>query len=124
MKSVFQHVGAKRFLRVLDDSQSATVPDRSQARGAIVQLSREDNPGHSRAVVPGRRAKQGIDGRAVTVFARTAADGYGIAFQQEMEIGRRNVNDALSDLFVFAGMMSGELACGTQNLRQNAGVIR
>jgi hypothetical protein len=86
------HAGVERFIRVLNDSHTATRLNSQQASSSIVERTREHYSHHSGSVGVGCRTKERIGGWPVTVLPWTAHDADVSAFDQEMRVRRCHVD--------------------------------
>ena len=121
---VARHPWVERIGGVLDDSGATARLDRQESGGPVVQGAREDQPDHPGRVLAGGAAEQRVDGRPVTVLARPAGEVHVPAPQQDMVIGRGDVDAPGLDRLAVLDMGGRQRAMPAQDFGQGAGPSR
>jgi len=103
---------------VLGDGDSAEVLDHLQPLAAVVEGAGEDDADHARAVAPGRRPEERIDGRAKAVLARTPRHADGPVLDEQVAVRRRDVEPSVAETFAVDRVCRRERPCTAHDLRQ------
>ena len=74
VERALRHAGIGGISRVLNDRHPATPLDGDEARRAVVEHARQHDANDACAMRHGGRAKERIDARSVSVFARALGD--------------------------------------------------
>src|SRR5438105_7401111 len=113
-----------RVRRILHDCDSAALLDRQQTRGAVIEISRQDDADDLWPGVRRRTSKERINCRPMTVFARTAHDANhsiaSVAMDEEMMVRRCDIDHAGLIRLPILGMLRGQFSAATEKKRKNA----
>src|SRR5215211_2247191 len=124
LERVARHAGVQRVRRVLDNSNATARLDRQQSGGPVVQGARQDHPDHPGRVLTGGAAEQRVDGRPVAVLPRPAGKVHVAGPQQDMAIGRGDVDLPGLDWLAVPDMAGRQRAMPAQDLGQSTGPSR
>jgi hypothetical protein len=94
---------------------------RQESGGPVVQGAREDQPDHPGRVLAGGAAEQRVDGRPVAVFPWPAGEVHVAGPQQDMVIGRGDVDTPRLDRLAVPDMGGRQRATAVQNFGQGTG---
>ena len=121
LERVARHTGVERVRGILDDGHAPPRLDGQQPGGPVVQGTREDDADHTVRVLAGGAAEQWVDGGPVAVLARPAGEVHVAGAQQNMVIGRGDVDVAGPDRLAVLDVGGGQWATAAQDLGQGAG---
>jgi hypothetical protein len=116
-----RHRREQRVSRVLDDGDAAELLDRPQARRPIIEVAGEDDADGTRAEHLRGGAEQRIDGRPEPVFLRSLGRAQVARLDDQMVIGRRDVDTSRLEPFAPAGAEGAQRPPSIEDLVQHAG---
>ncbi len=117
---VERHVGRRRFGWVLDNGEAAPGFHCVEPGRAVVELTSEDDADDPFSMGPGGAAKKRIDRGPGSVLARTGIELHDAIVNQEMAIGRRDVNAVSLVRHVVLGADGSDSSSPAQDFRQDA----
>src|SRR5579884_3074184 len=117
---IARHVGKQRVGGILHHRDAAAPLDLPKADGAVVQRAAEHDADGAVAVC-GNGSEQRIDGRTVAVLSGTARELDAVVLDQQVMIGRGDVNAAALERRTGFGLAGRERSCVIKNLGQVAG---
>jgi hypothetical protein len=102
VECVYGHAGIRGISRVLHHRHTAAPFDGHEAGRAVVEHARQYDPNHARAMRHGRRAKERIDCRSVSIFAGPLSYQHLVFLNQEMIVRRSDIDASwLKTLAIF-----------------------
>src|SRR6478752_195820 len=104
-------------LERLDDGHTAALLDRQQTGRAVVQVAGQNHADDPWSIAVGSGAKERIDGWPVSVFLGTTGQPEVAVAQQEMTVGRSDVDSAGLDGLAVASMVDRQGTRPAQNPR-------
>ena len=98
--------------------------DQAETDRAIIVAARQHDADHARPVCDRGRAKQRIEGRAKSIFARTAYRPHTIWFHDQVTVRRRQINFRCPDCLAVDGVVRRQRAALRQQEIENAWTAR
>jgi hypothetical protein len=109
-----------RVGRILHDGDAAAIFDRAEAGDAVVAGAGQEHADHASGMDARRAAKQRIDGGPMPVFARACDHADVVRFDQQVPIGRRDVDSTGRNGFAVLRVRRAQRSRSVQDLRQDA----
>jgi hypothetical protein len=117
---VGRHRRVEGLGRVLDDDRPSQPLDRPEPADAVVERAREDHASHTALVTHRRRPEQGVDRRPVPVLSQPVFEPHRAVLEQQVVVGRRDVDVPVLDRGAVVGVLGGQLSGPRQDRGQDA----